>query len=225
MLMWLKRFWPLALLLLLQISFLLFPQIDLMGSASFYQAPRGFVLADSMLVQIVDAFFSYLHLLLLALLPWLMLASLYWMGEAEADLRRKLVFLFFVVALAPGLGAGVLQAESGRAHPVDIEVFAGSAQFTPAFTPANQCESDCSFVSRPAAMAFTLIALAWTFADRRWLWGGIVLGGIVGLSEVAAGTRFPSDVLFAFWIVLGVCQLLARVILGSHRIEATLGPA
>ena len=101
MVFWLKRFWPLPLLLSLQFGFMLLPQIDLFASAFFYRAPQGFLLADNMAVQTIDTFFTYLYLMLLLVLPWMMLASLYWMGDAEAGLRRKLFYLFVVVALAP----------------------------------------------------------------------------------------------------------------------------
>ena len=68
-------------------------------------------------------------------------------------------------------------------------------------------------------MGFFLIALAWVFRDRRWLWAGITLGALVGLGRVVQGAHFLSDIVFAFWTVSGTCLLLAHWILGSARIE------
>ena len=220
---WLKHYWSLALLVLLQGVFLFWPIVDLKASAAAYISPGEFALAGHWMLTGIDLLFGNLHWLLLLLLPWLMLASLYWGGAAEAGVRRKLYFLFLVVILAPGLAVGVLKSESGRAMPVDVEPFGGEHRFTAAFVPAAECPADCSFVSRTATSGFLLIALAWLFGDRRWLWAGIVVGLSVGLIQVAAGQHFLSDTLFALWIVYGACLLSAHLLLGHTRVASVPG--
>ena len=42
---WLKRFWPLLLLVAMPLLFLGFPAVDLWDSARFYSPPDGFLLA------------------------------------------------------------------------------------------------------------------------------------------------------------------------------------
>ena len=73
---WLRRFWPLPLLLSLQLGFMLLPQIDLFASAFFYRAPQGFLFDDKPAVQAIDALFTYLYLLLLLVLHLKLLLTL-----------------------------------------------------------------------------------------------------------------------------------------------------
>ena len=125
-----------------------------------------------------------------------------------------------VLLLGPGLMVNeVLKGHSGRARPMTVTQFEGDRQFTPAFAAADQCDHNCSFVSGHAGMGFFLIALAWVFRDRRWLWAGIALGALVGLGRVVQGAHFLSDIVFAFWTVFGTCLLFAHWMLGSSRIE------
>lgn len=205
MIAWVRRYWPLLLLVALQGLFLTWPYVDLRVSAAFYSAAGGFDLADDPVAAWLIGLFGHLHLLLLLLLPWLMLASLHWVGDAERRLRRKLYFVFLVVAVAPGIAVAVLNAQSGRAHPVDVEVFGGTQPMTAAFQPADACADDCSFVSQSAAGGFVLIVFAWVLGDRRWLWLGLLAGAGVGLLAIASGRHFLSDVVFAYWIVYAAC--------------------
>ncbi|MCB1923779.1 MAG: phosphatase PAP2 family protein [Gammaproteobacteria bacterium] len=219
MLVWMKRYWPLLLLLTLQFAFILRPGLDIAFSALFYDPVDGFLLRDSIAARLVESTSSLLGPALLPLLAWLLLASLYWRRKGEVLLRRKLWFLFVVVALAPMMAASLLQANSGRAHPQDIQAFAGSQQFTPAFQSGNQCSTHCSFISRAATLGFALIALAWTLAQRHWIVIGLCVGATVGLVQVAAGTHFVSDVVFGFWPVYGACLVAGWLLLGTHRID------
>ena len=217
---WWLRSWPLLVVVALQLTFLAWPAIDLYASALFYTSPEGFVLADSKLGNTLVAVVRGTPYLVVPLLVWLILASAYWGGRAEAGLRRRLGFIFLLLVLGPLLSANLISAESGRARPVDIEAFAGDRQLTPAFVPAAECRADCSFVSTPAAAAFAVIGLAWVFGARRWLVAGLLLGGVIGLVEVAAGRHFVSDVVFAFWLVYGIALLVARAMLGKTRITS-----
>lgn len=205
----LKRFWPLLVLVFLQIVFLIWPGIDLWFSRLFFVMPNGFYLADRWPLQLMDVVFGNLHWVLLLIVPWLWLASLHWAGKGEAALRRRLLFLLMVVALVPTLMVGVLRAESGRATPENTTVFGGEKYFSGAFRPAAECRGHCSFVSRHAANGFVLMAFAWVLGARGWLSVGIGLGLLAGVARVAQGEAYLSDVLFALWIVYGVCVALA----------------
>jgi lipid A 4'-phosphatase len=88
----------------------------------------------------------------------------------------------------------------GRARPRDVIEFSGTKAFTPPFPPANQCESNCSFVSGEASSTFiVLFAAAFLFApySRRFVAAGIILGALTGLIRMAQGGHFLSDVIFA----------------------------
>jgi lipid A 4'-phosphatase len=209
----------LLLLVALQLLFVFTPQLDLLVASWFYAPDAGFYLADHPLVQFSYRLFAGLHFYVVAALLWLLFASWLWRRRSEQALRRRLWFLLLVLALGPGLLVnGVFKAESGRARPDQTEQFGGERRFTPVFTPADQCERNCSFVSGHAAMGFFFIALAWVLRDRRWLVFGITLGALVGLGRMLQGRHFLSDVVFSYWVVYGVCVLLAYWVLGQKSI-------
>ncbi|WP_078120354.1 phosphatase PAP2 family protein [Thiosocius teredinicola] len=212
----LKRFWPLVLLVVLQIIFLIWPDIDLWFSGLYFVAPEGFYLADRWPIRLLDAVFGNLHWVMLLVLPWLWLASLHWAGKGETSLRCRLVFLLIVVVLAPTVLVSALQTESGRALPVDVVEFGGQKHFSGAFQPAAECHSDCSFVSRHAANGFVLMAFAWVLGARAWMPAAVGLGLLAGLARVAQGEAYLSDVVFAFWVVYGVCAAAAAWALPKH---------
>lgn len=215
----------LLLLVALQLLFLAMPQLDLRVSSWFYTEPGGFLLSANPLVQFSYWLFARLHFLVAPLLLWLLLASWLWRRRSECRLRRRLWFLLLVLALGPGLLVnGVFKSESGRARPVQTEQFGGERAFTPVFSPADQCERNCSFVSGHAAMGFYFIALSWVLRDRRWLVFGILLGAAVGLGRIVEGKHFLSDVIFSYWVVYGVCVLLAYWVLGQKGIRESVGP-
>jgi lipid A 4'-phosphatase len=210
---WLKHFWALPLLVVMQLLFLNVPAIDLQVSAWFFESPRGFVLADWPPGAWLTVTLETLPFLLIPVLAWLMFASAYWNKKGEKDLRRRLLFLILLLALGPVLLANLLASESGRAKPVAIEAFGGQKAMTAAFEPAGECRADCAFVSPAAAAAFALIGLAWVLRDRHWIAYGLAAGALVGGVEVSAGQRYLSDILFAFWLVYGIAFAMARITL------------
>ena len=220
MMAWLRRYWGVLLLLVLQLAFWRMPAIDLWFSGLFWRPGEGFFLADLAPVQWSYAMFRDIPYVLVPLLAWLFLASWIWARRSEAALRRGLLFLFLVMAIGPGLVVNeVFKAESGRARPATVQQFEGTRQFTPAFEPSDQCSSNCSFVSGHAAMGFFFLALAWVLRDRRWLYWGAAIGLVVGLGRVMQGAHFLSDVLFGYPVVYLTALLLARPLLGRWRIE------
>lgn len=222
----LRRRWDLLLLLGLQAVFLAAPQLDLWVAGRFYDPGDGFFLSSNPLVRFVYHVFADLHVFILIALVWLFVASWTWRRKAEAGLRRRLLFLFLVLALGPGLLVnGVFKAESGRARPHQVVQFGGERQFTAVFTPADQCEKNCSFVSGHASMGFYLIALAWVTCRRGWFAVGLFCGALVGLGRMLQGAHFLSDVIFSFWVVYGVCVLLAWWLLDQRSIRDCPDPA
>ena len=216
--LWRQR-WPLVLLVSLQLLFVAFPELDLVVAGWFYNVDQGFYLRYNPLVRLSYEVFADLHLFVLIGLLWSFIASRLWRPRTEVVLRRKLWFLFLVLALGPGLLVnGVFKAESGRARPQQTVQFGGAEPFTPVFTPADNCPRNCSFVSGHASMGFFFMAFAWLLRDRRWLVFGGALGALVGLGRMAQGAHFLSDVVFCFWIVYAVCVVLAVAVLEQRSI-------
>ena len=216
--MWMK-YWPLWLLVVLQLLFWQVPQIDLWFTGLFYEAGEGFFLRDSLMVQGSYWLFRYLPYFVVPALLWFLFASWRWGGRGERGLQRGLLFLLATLVLGPGLLVNeVFKAESGRARPATVEQFGGERHFTPAFVASDQCERNCSFVSGHAGMGFFFLAFAWVFGDRRWLYYGALIGLAVGLGRVAQGAHFLSDVLFGYAVVYLSAMLCARWILGSWQV-------
>lgn len=216
---WLKR-WDLWLVLACAALFLGWPGLDLIAAGAWYEPGSGFAHQSDAWVQFSYHLFKRLHLLVFFALAWLWIASRIWRPKAEVALRRRLAYLLLVLLLGPGLLVNVVfKNEWGRARPHQVEQFGGAKAFTPALLMADQCNTNCSFVSGHASMGFYLIALAWVFRDRRWLWAGIGLGAYVGLGRMAQGGHFLSDVVFSFWSVYLMAMLCARWLLGHWSIR------
>jgi len=127
------------------------------------------------------------------------------------------VFLLVTLVLGPGLLVnGVLKENSGRARPVNVRPFGGPHTFTPAWVFADQCATNCAFVSGHAAVSAWPVAGAF-IARRRgrrraWLAGGLALGLAVGFGRMATGSHFLSDVLLAVLMVYLVCAACAALL-------------
>jgi lipid A 4'-phosphatase len=217
-----KQLWLLALFTGVTLLFLIYPEIDLWFSGLFFRVDQGFYWHDAWLVKLVYGLFRDLPYLWVPILIWLWIASWIWARHAEKYTRRLILFLFLALVIGPGLLVnGILKAESGRARPHLIEQFGGDKIFTPPLMLADQCESNCSFVSGHASMGFYFIALAWVLANRRWLYYGIGIGAIVGLGRIVQGGHFLSDVIFSYFAVYLATLLCARWILGRRYRQGT----
>jgi len=176
----------------------LWPALDLAFSAMFYSATHGFVVFPPLLA-INDAIPWVGRILLLLALAVLLLGRLR-RAAVPPRLRRSAGLL--VLSLVLGLGLlvhEVLKNQWGRARPLTVQAFGGTATFTSPLQPAKQCKRNCSFVSGHAATGFALISvglLSPTRRRRRWLLVGIVSGLLIGLLRIALGGHFLSDILF-----------------------------
>ena len=216
-----------ALLLAAAALFLLVPQLDLWTSGLFYVRGQGFVLAHWPPVVFVFRTIPWLARLLVLLVlgagAWLLLVGRpLWRFDLKA-----LLFLGLSLAIGPGLLTNtVLKDHWGRARPVQVTAFGGSHLFTPAPLPANQCPTNCSFVSGHAALAFSLVAFGFLLptgrSRRRGIGAALAFGGLVGLVRIAQGGHFLSDVVFAGFLVFGTTALLHWWIVEHDGLTAPL---
>lgn len=208
-------------------AFLIFPQIDLTVAGIFYDG-TGFPLRDAAWVRLLHAYGEYPATLLgLAGLALWLIARLTKRARVLGLERRAWLFLFLVLFLGSGIVVnGVLKEHVGRARPAQIEQFGGEHTFTPAFTPADQCASNCSFVSGHAANGFWFAAFAFVL-PRRWraaaLALGLAVGGVIGLARMAQGGHFLSDVVFAGFIMLIVASALHALMFGPALVSGERG--
>jgi lipid A 4'-phosphatase len=194
---------------LLSIFFFLFPEVDLWFSGLFYSPDSGFTYRNNMWIQSLYHILGNVHFVLLAIiLAGFLLAIKYKWFEKR---RRLMVFALVVLIVGPGLIVNAaLKNHWDRARPRDIVEFGGHKQFSPAWVISDQCETNCSFVSGHATMAFCAMILGWLLGRRQWLWAGVFFGLLIGLVRILQGGHFVSDVLLAGFISYFVIVFFAR---------------
>lgn len=145
---------------------------------------------------------------------------------------RVWALIVLTYALGPGIMAdGVLKRFWGRARPADVADFGGASLFTPPWLPADQCLSNCSFVSgevsgaTATAIALIVILGLWrghlSLATYRLLTAAaLALPLLSALQRMTTGRHFLSDVIFAALFTLLVASLL-RVVLFGRKTPVT----
>lgn len=150
-----------------------------------------------------------------------LIAGLIWrvlLGRRLLGLSRAVVlYLFLAFALGPGvLANSVLKEHWDRARPSQIVEFGGDKAYTPPLVIADQCDSNCSFVSGDASVGFIFTALGFAAVGRRWrvlgFAAGISLGTIFGITRIAQGGHFFTDVVFAGVFMVAIAWLLHHLV-------------
>jgi len=175
--------------------------IDLAVARSLYLPPGQFLFAGDPVIGAVRRLAN--SLALPVILGALALGLWSWRRRRAVlgvDPRRA-AFVVLALALGPGLVVNALLKEHiGRARPAQLEIFGGDARFTPAWTPSDQCATNCSFVSGDVAAAAAMLAPALLVAVR---WRALAIGAVVALTTIVAiarmtvGAHFLSDVVTA----------------------------
>ena len=194
------------------------PALDLAASSLFHDG-AGFPLSDNDAAEAlrqglwwaaIGAFLGSVALWAVSLVrPVLMPAGEWGWGA--------LAFL-----LGPGLLVnGLLKEHWGRARPRDVAAFGGEDAFTPWWQPADQCASNCSFVSGEASAGAALALVLWVWLSPRvprapLLAALLLLVAASGGMRLAKGAHFASDVLMA-WLLTALVGLALRRLLGLDR--------
>lgn len=189
--------WFLASLLL----FLTFPQIDLAVSGWFWSPDGGWIHGRDPLPEFVR---KGLPAVLVGAVLYL---TVLWAAGRVLKTRfwgitgPKVWYLWSSLILGPGLIVNAVFKENwGRARPSQITEFGGDAVYTPPFMIADQCTSNCSFMSGHGALGFWITAFAFLVPAPwrgRALLAALVLGAAVGLVRILQGGHFFSDVVYA----------------------------
>jgi lipid A 4'-phosphatase len=209
------------------VVFLLVPGLDLAVARVFYISNRQFIGSEGGFFPLLRTtfnvfFYSTCALTLVGLVmaartsrPWLDLSL------------RKWLFLTLCLITGPLIVANLgLKDHWGRARPRDVIEFAGKKSYTPPFPPSAQCNYNCSFVSGEASSVFiVLFAAAFLFKpySRKLVVLGIVLGGLSGLTRMAQGGHFLSDVIFA-GVFMAVTAAVLQILFDALDEEQTRGP-
>ena len=194
-----------------------FPQIDIIVSALFYKPEQNFLLRDTPLHLFVD---SWIRPSIKYLTVTLVVACVYKLFLGKSPIKRRfniVAFLFSSFLLGPVLLVnGLLKEFIGRARPKNIIEYGGTKIFSPAYFPADQCETNCSFVSGDAAVAFSTIAFALIFKGKlRFQLVAIALsfGVLVSIYRLGTGAHFLSDTVLSGLFCILIILILERMLL------------
>ncbi len=197
--------------------FLILPQIDLWVAGWFYDPDiQKFPLAR-----------APVPLFLNDLIEWIAmgLAVFSLIGLGYTLIRQQSLFhlgataySFLALSLitGPGLIANALFKENwGRARPRQITEFGGTQEFSPPLLIADQCPSNCSFVSGDASMGFAVLAVAVLipFARPVWIALAVGFGVLMGITRIVQGAHFFSDVIYAGIFVSAAIIVLKMIVL------------
>jgi len=231
----LRRLWGvLAVVTLLTVLILgLFPAIDLGASALFFHP--GSRVGAGFWIDALPASGVFRYALWYASLALVMVALV---GLALAGVRqapalgmpaRVWAFILALYLLAPGVIVNLwLKAYWGRARPANVVEFGGPQDFTPFWQMADQCQSNCSFVSGEGAAAmalgislYVLIRAAGSGLSPALRRAGLMLALAIpvlgGAQRLITGRHFLSDTIMAMAIVAAVALVLQSVILRPAR--------
>ncbi len=200
--------------------FVMAPWIDI-ETAKLFAGPdgNGFALAghpiaswfNRLIVSISEVGLSFLAIGLVFTLIW---------RRTFFGFDQKHFWFFISSALAgPILIVNVLlKSNWGRARPHQVLEFGGAHEFSPAFYIADQCSTNCSFVSGDVSAAFSLLALAVVISWHRKMWMLLVLvfGVIISFARMAQGAHFLSDVIYAAIITATVVFAVKYFFLDSQ---------
>jgi len=132
--------------------------------------------------------------------------------------RRESLFLLLVFAVGPGLLVNTIFKEYwGRPRPVQVCQFGGALDFKPLLVMGTPGQGK-SFPSGHASAAFFLAAgyCIWRTGRRRLaeatFAAGMLYGILVGITRMARGGHFLSDILWALYFTWLAALLLAPLL-------------
>lgn len=128
--------------------------------------------------------------------------------------RLYAIYVLLVFVLGPGLFVNALFKDNwGRPRPVQVEQLGGHATYVPPVYFVADGEGR-SFPSGHSSVGFAFIAFWFLWRKQRPQWANTALvaailsGSVIGLTRMAAGGHFLSDVIWSAWVVLFVAWLL-----------------
>lgn len=218
--------------LILCLVFIFYPELDLIVAKLPHNPHKGFPPKKEGILGIIYYGTYALVISSFVIFSSLYIYQLYTGNEFNSINRRFIIFFLLSIILAPGLVVNVIiKNHSGRARPGHIAEFGGPKHFTQPLMITNQCEKNCSFVSGHAASGFALMAFAFVFKRRKYIFMtlGITVGLVIGTVRIIQGGHFLSDILFAGVITYMVIALLHYVMYTKYKhilpkVESTLFP-
>ncbi len=160
--------------------------------------------------------------------PWLIPALILrlpgwawaWLAGVRAPEATRRPVLFVLACFLFGPAANSLMKELvGRARPLHTTEFGGDKLFSRVFVDAEQCATNCSFVSGDAATAVAFVSIALLRPRPRPLWLGLAALWSLYFCAIrlAAGKHFLSDVTLAAAFVLTIMAVAYALWMSGDR--------
>lgn len=207
-----------------------FPGIDL-WFAKLFIVDDGFLWAGTPTGHFFKEFINKLTNLL-GMAVFLPLVASFWPVFANVlkPFRVGLIYLAVTLLAGPGLVVNALLKEFwGRARPQDVMELGGDHFFTPAFLVTDQCQTNCSFVSGDAAIAYSLFAFALLLPQPMRAPAArlaLLFGFLIGLTRMAQGKHFLSDIVMpGVFVVLISLFFYQLIIERRYRLPQLKVPA
>lgn len=125
------------------------------------------------------------------------------------QLRRPALYLLLVIALGPGLVVNlVFKDHWGRPRPLQITEFGGPHQYVPPLKIGNT--NGKSFTCGHCSVGFMFFALYFLSRKRKGFYFAltVIFGLTLGLTRMAMGGHFMSDILWSGYLVFFVAWLI-----------------
>lgn len=152
----------------------------------------------------------------LLLVPISTAALLVWQLVQKQPCRRTAWLL--IAQLLPALLVSILKQESIHACPWDLAEYGGYAPYIPLFghLPAGISPGKC-LPGGHASAGYAMLAFYFGFRDDQprlaalALWGGLLLGTLMGWIQVMRGAHFLSHNLWSLWVTWITLLVLSSI--------------
>jgi lipid A 4'-phosphatase len=224
----------LALTLVIELLFGIYPEFDLKLAALFYDpATASFPLKLNATAAFARDAAMWLAWALAVPAIGALVIKLMWPDRRLLMSGRAIVFLLVTLVLAAGVLTNLgFKSYWGRPRPVVVTQFNGTQQFMPWWSPHGDCARNCSFFSGEGATAF------WTYAPaalappalRPLAFAAATLFGVTtSVLRMAFGGHFFTDVATAglvtflvIWLVHGYIYRWPRTHLTDDGVDRAL---
>jgi lipid A 4'-phosphatase len=145
------------------------------------------------------------------------IAAICWFWfKKQSRYRNYATYLLLVLLIGPGLIANLILKDNwGRPRPEQTLELTGDKHYVPPLMFNGETSGKAkSFPSGHASAAFAMFAF-WFMAapgrrNKKIFWGVMTYGALVGLSRMAQGGHYLSDVIWAGLIVYATAWVLAQ---------------
>ncbi|MDQ5769667.1 phosphatase PAP2 family protein [Thiothrix subterranea] len=159
-------------------------------------------------------FYDGVKIIAMVVLFGSLLAILIGSLRQQYRLRLAAIYVLLVFLLGPGLLVNtVFKDHWGRPRPVQVAELGGQERYVPPGYFVVNGEGR-SFPSGHSSIGFAFVAFWFLWRERKPQWArlalafSVTLGAVIGVTRMAAGGHFLSDVMWSAWVVLFAAWLL-----------------